>query len=53
MKLSLFVNKITGDWLVSRCCNVGCVKVTDRFTCSELRERLGVDDIVTVIQCTV
>jgi len=21
------------------------VKVTDRFTCSELRERLGIDDI--------
>jgi len=26
------------------------LKVTDRFTCSELRERLGIDDIITVIQ---
>jgi len=26
------------------------VKITDRFTCSELRESLGIDDIVTVIQ---
>jgi len=26
------------------------VKITDRFTCSELRERLGIDYIITVIQ---
>ena len=26
------------------------VEVTDRFTCSELRERLGIDDIITVVQ---
>jgi len=25
-------------------------KVTDRFMCSELRERLGIDDIITVVQ---
>jgi len=27
-----------------------CVKVTDRFVCNELRERLGIDDIITVGQ---
>ena len=26
------------------------IKVTDRFTCSELRERLGIDNIITVVQ---
>ena len=26
------------------------VKTTDSFTCSELRERLGIDDIITVVQ---
>jgi len=25
------------------------VKVADRFTCSELRERLEIDDIITVV----
>jgi len=33
--------------MIRRMCGV---KVTDRFTCSELRERLGIDDIITVIQ---
>ena len=27
-----------------------CVKVTDRLLCSKLRDRLGTDDVVTVIQ---
>ena len=26
------------------------IKVIDRFTCSELKERLGIDDIITVIK---
>jgi len=26
------------------------VKVTDRFMCSELRDRLEIDDVITVIQ---
>ena len=26
------------------------VKMTDRFTCSELRERQGIGDIITVVQ---
>jgi len=26
------------------------ITVTDRFTCRELRERLGIDDIITVVQ---
>jgi len=26
------------------------VKVTDRFACSELRERLGIDDTISVVQ---
>jgi len=26
------------------------VKVTDRFTCNELRKRLGTDDKITVLQ---
>ena len=26
------------------------VKITDKFSCSELRERLEMDDIITVIQ---
>ena len=25
------------------------LKVTDRFTCRELRERLGIDSIITVV----
>jgi len=26
------------------------IKITDRFTCSELREKLGIDDIITVVR---
>jgi len=26
------------------------IKITDKFSCSELTERLGIDDIITVIQ---
>jgi len=26
------------------------VKITDTFTCSELRERLGIEDTITAIQ---
>ena len=26
------------------------IRVTGKFTCSELRERLGTDDIITVVQ---
>jgi len=26
------------------------VKVTDKFTCSKLRDRLGIDHIITVVQ---
>ena len=26
------------------------VRLTDELTCSELRQRLGVDDIITVVQ---
>jgi len=26
------------------------VKVTDKFTCSELRKRFGIDDVFTVVQ---
>jgi len=26
------------------------IKITDRFSTSEFRERLGIDDIITVIQ---
>jgi len=35
---------------------VGCirwmrgVKIAERFSCSALRERLGIDDIITLIQ---
>jgi len=28
----------------------GINKVPDRFTCSELKERLGIDDIIAMVQ---
>ena len=33
--------------MIRRTCGV---RITNRFTCSELRERLGTDDIITAIQ---
>jgi len=39
---------LQGEMRMIRCmCGV---KVTDRFMCSELRDRLGIDDIITVVQ---
>jgi len=40
------------QWFVLRMIDVWMcgVKVTDRFTCCELRERLGTDDVSTIVQ---
>jgi len=42
-------NKMTVQWAEMRMIRWMCgVKVTERFSCSELRERLGIDDIITM-----
>jgi len=44
-------NELTLQWAEMRMIRWMCgVKVTDRFLCSELRERLEMGDIITVIQ---
>jgi len=44
-------NELTLQWAEMRMIMWMCgVKMTDTFTCSQLRERLGIDDITTVIQ---
>jgi len=44
-------NEMTRQWAEMRIIRWMCeVKVTDTFMCSESRERLGIDDIITVIR---
>jgi len=43
--------KMAHQWAEMRMVRWMCgVKVTDRFICNELRERLGTCDIITVLQ---
>ena len=44
-------NELTLQWAEMGMIRWMCgVKITDRFSSSELRERLGIDNIITVIQ---
>ena len=47
-------NKLTVQWAEIRMIRWMCrVKLPDRFVCSELRERLGIDDIIAVVYSNV
>jgi len=44
-------NELTLQWAEMRMIRcMCCIKVTDRFTCSDLREGLVIDDIIIVVQ---
>jgi len=44
-------NELTLQWAEMKMIRWMCgIKVPDRFTCSELGERLGIDNIITVVQ---
>ena len=44
-------NKLTLQWAEMRMIKwMWSIKITKRFTCSELKEKLGTGDVITVIQ---